>query len=81
MVLSVPRSKEELEAINIEKIAWFYVCDSYEDFRVIEGCGNLQDLPAVIKDLEAVFKIANKMGIPDDKEHRIVSINPTKQEL
>ena len=78
MVLSVPRAEQELEAINIEKIAWFYVCDNYKEFRALEGCSSLGDLPAVMKDLEAVCKIADSMGIPDDKEHRIVSINPTK---
>ena len=81
MVLSVPFSEQELEAIRIEKIAWFYVCDNYELFRTVDGCGNLINLPAVIKDLEAVHKIADAMGIPNDAEHRIVNINPTKEEL
>ena len=35
----------------------------------------------MIKDLEAVHKIADAMGIPNDAEHRIVNINPTKEEL
>ena len=72
MVLSVPQSKQELEAINIHKMLWFYVCDDYAAFRTLEGCSSLQNLPAVITDLEAVKKMADKMGIPDDEEHRIV---------
>ena len=72
MVLSVPRSKQELEAINTEKMLWFYVCEDYAAFRTLEGCGSLSNLPAVMKDLEAVLKMADSMGIPDDKEHRIV---------
>ena len=72
MVLSVPYSKQELEAIKIEKIAWFYVCETYDELRKLEGCSGLDDLSAVIKDLEAIHKIADAMGISNDAEHRIV---------
>ena len=81
MVLSVPFTEQELEAIKVEKMCWFYVCDNYEAFRTVDGCDNLINLPAVLKDLEAVQKIADAMGIPNDAEHRIVNINPTKKEL
>ena len=33
------------------------------------------------KDLEAILKIVDSMGIPNDAEHRIVNINPTMKEL
>ena len=39
------------------------------------------NLTAVKKDLEAILKIADSMGIPNDSEHRIVNINPTRKEL
>ena len=81
MVLCVPRSKQEEEAIEIEKIAWFFVCNNYEEFRKIKGCDKFINLAAVTKDLKTVIKIADSMGIPNDSEHRIISINPSREEL
>jgi hypothetical protein len=34
-----------------------------------------------MKDLEVVYKIVDSMGVPNDTEHRIISINPTKDQL
>ena len=42
---------------------------------------NFTNLAAVKKDLEAISKIADAMGIPNDPEHRIVHINPSRKEL
>ena len=81
MSLSKPRSEKEKEAIEIEKIAWIFVCEDYEELRKCMGCAFFTNLTAVKKDLEAILKIVDAMGIPDDTEHRIVHINPSRKEL
>ena len=81
MIQSINKSTPEEEADNIEKIALVIGCDKYDLFRLIDGCGNLQDLHAVMLDLNDVFKIIDSMGITNDTEHRIICINPTKEKL
>ena len=42
---------KETEAIEIEKIAWFFVCEDYEETRKVNGMADFTDLVGVKKDL------------------------------
>ena len=47
----------------------------YAELRKLDGCENLIDLPATIKDSAAILKIADMIGVED--EYRFVNNSPT----
>ena len=69
------------DALKIKKIAWIIGSSDYDQFRKLEGCSRLQDLPAIHKDLRDVLRLVDSMMIPNDSDHRIICINPTFKQL
>ena len=63
------------EADNCMKMCWGSFISKTDKLNTLEGCGKevlmpLEDILTI--DMPIVFEIMDRMGIPDDKEHRLI---------
>ena len=64
---------------GLEKIFWLITENDYSELRKIDGCKELGNLDATIKDGKHMISMADAFGIP--RPNQYIDIKPTAKRL